>query len=298
MAIMDSRVTSEYKEDAEDPSATLVLSVGLVPSRFAVFAIMKSIFALAFLATTVVAVRRCGSENPSAQHIAISKAFAEQEAAFSLQSDGNYSIQATVPTYFHIVATSTRPADGYLSDATVQSQLRVLNENYAGSGFTFSLAGVDRTVNANWARNGDELGMKRALRKGNYGALNLYFLTSIPYLGVCTFPTTATPGSTTYIRDGCTVLSSTVPGGSETGYNLGKTATHEVGHWLGLYHTFQGGCTSTNDQVADTPAQGGPTSGCPRGADTCSLPGICYERFTPGQITRMTSFYNNYRTRN
>lgn len=116
--------------------------------------------------------------------------------------------------------------------------------------------------------------MKRALRKGNYGALNLYFLTSIPYLGVCTFPTSTTPGSNAYIQDGCTVLHTTVPGGSETGFNLGKTATHEVGHWLGLYHTFQGGCSSTNDQVADTPAQSGPSSGCPIGADTCPAAGV------------------------
>ncbi|KAL2130453.1 hypothetical protein VTI74DRAFT_6382 [Chaetomium olivicolor] len=258
---------------------------------------------------------KCGAPEPDEEHIKISQGFAAKEA--HVFAAGNFTAQAvtTVDVYFHVVASSTSISGGYLTDAMLNAQLDALNSAYAPHSIQFSLKGTTRTVNANWAvdGNGYEMTMKKSLRKGTYRTLNIYFLKDMgDNLGYCYFPTNASPGSTTYIRDGCTVLYSTVPGGSLTNYNLGGTVTHEVGHWFGLYHTFQGGCTGSGDYVSDTPAQASASSGCPIGRDSCpSQPGLdpihnymdysydsCYEEFTAGQQARMHSFFNTYRANN
>ncbi len=131
------------------------------------------------------------------------------------------------------------------------------------------------------------------------------WLVDFKYLGIATFPWDYARNASV---DGIRVHYGSLPGGDIANYNLGETATHEAGHWFGLYHTFQGGCTATNDEVADTPAQAGPTSGCPEGADTCPLPGTdpihnymdysydsCYTQFTAGQTARMQQMFSAYR---
>ena len=83
--------------------------------------------------------------------------------------------------------------------------------------------------------DGNDLAMKKALRKGRYRTLNVYFQKTLgdgDLYGYCTLPQTITPGSDDFFFDGCNILASTVPGGTETNFNLGKTATHEVGHWV------------------------------------------------------------------
>lgn len=173
-----------------------------------------------------------------------------------------------------------------------------MNQDYRGLGFQFTVKAVDHTINSRWASDLDELAMKKKLRTGDYRTLNLYFLPKMSANGYCYFPTTVTSGSDSFYRDGCTIRSDV--------YANGQTTTHEVGHWLGLFHTFQNGCDPVNDMVEDTPALINNWS-CNQDDDTCpEMPGkdpvtnfmsygTCRSEFTAGQTVRMKSMYNKFR---
>jgi hypothetical protein len=217
---------------------------------------------------------------------------------------------ATVPVYIHVMRDAA--GNGDVTDSQITQQIAVLNKTFGGgessaaanTGFTFSLAGTFRYNNTQWHQDKQSSTYRKQTRKGGANALNIW-LVDFGYLGIATFPWdyNRQPGI-----DGIRVQYTSLPGGSETNYNLGETATHEAGHWFGLYHTFQGGCTTTNDEVADTPAQSSPTNGCPTGRDSCSLPGLdpihnymdysydsCYNQFTPDQSTRISNMWTAYR---
>ena len=227
------------------------------------------------------------------------------------------SFKATVPVYFHVV---TDGATGALTDAQIAAQMKVLNNTFAGgeggarTGFSFTLAGVTRTDNAAWFETNpggtDEHSMKQTLHQGGDNALNLYSTTAGAYLGWAYLPDITTKPGQAYL-DGVVIDWESMPGTSTTyagRFDQGETATHEVGHWLNLEHTFFGGCNAKGDFVDDTPAEKTPTSGCPAGKDTCTKPGLdpihnymdysfdsCYTEFTAGQTQRMRDAWLFYR---
>jgi hypothetical protein len=201
-----------------------------------------------------------------------------------------------VDTYIHIIADnqSALPSSpDYVTDYQIRIQFEYLANSFTQASIGFRLRGYTRTINDTWARNGDDTAMKTALRRGSYSALNIYYqarLQSAPgtpgipdgsiLLGFCSLPgpgITATTPAAVYVRDGCNILSGTMPGGAVYGYGQGGSTVHEVGHWNGLLHTFQGnscGSQAYGDYVADTPQEATSTSGCPRGKDSCPNSGV------------------------
>jgi Pregnancy-associated plasma protein-A len=236
------------------------------------------------------------------------------ERAAAGQPVSPQAVGGVVQVYFHVINSGNLESQGNLTTSQISAQMDVLNAAFgAQTGFSFELANVTRTTNASWYTMSPgstaEAQAKSALRVGGADVLNIY--SANPgggLLGWATFPSdyAAQPKS-----DGVVVLYSSVPGGSAAPYNLGDTATHEVGHWFGLYHTFQGGCSKTNDQVSDTPAERAAAYGCPVGRDSCARrtqPGLdpitnfmdytddsCMDRFSAGQDTRMDSLFQQYR---
>ncbi|TFK70945.1 metalloprotease [Pluteus cervinus] len=222
---------------------------------------------------------------------------------------------AGIPVYFHVIAMNQTEDAGWVPLEQIQAQMEVLNSDDAPVGVQYNLVKVNYVINPDWFISAgpsmpQQDQMKAALREGGADSLNIYTVSFqdpaiTGLLGYSTFPWDYAGNPQ---DDGVVVLFSSLPGGSTENYNLGRTVTHEVGHWLGLFHPFQGGCDGDGDLVDDTPAEASPAEGCPVSRDTCSSPGVdpvhnfmdysydsCMSGFTPGQIDRAQSQIRSFR---
>jgi hypothetical protein len=256
-------------------------------------------------------ISRCAvNDPPGAEQLVI-------DEAASKAKDSNGMV--TIPVYWHIITTAS---GGGNVAPLVPAQMQVLNDTYTSSGFTFSLQNVQVVANDAWffAEQGsaEEAAMKAALRTGGPDALNIYTTNGDVYLGWATLPF--------FYKffpsyDGVVLWWAAMPGTGLSGpapeepdgvltYDQGDTGTHEVGHWLGLNHTFAGGCTHPGDSIKDTPTEAEPQFFCVardscvgppfRGTDPITnfmdyVDDVCMDNFTSEQTKRMRKHWHAFR---
>ena len=237
----------------------------------------------------------------------------------------------TVPVYIHVIHGKKR-TERRIGKYAARRMFATLKAGYAGAqnpaagatSFTFKLRRITISRNAAWYHAAPysraDRQMKSRLHRGKARVLNIYVnrpkSQGVLLLGFSMFPwqRAARPRF-----DGVTISDTSLPGGRARGYNQGDTVIHETGHWLGLLHTFEGGC-SDGDGVADTPAEASASFTCEEGRNTCPLDPVtgqvvddgapdpihnfmdysydyCMNSFTPGQNARMVAAYMRYRAR-
>ena len=263
--------------------------------------------------------------------------------AVKAQRSNGVSIITTLPVVFHILTDEV--GNENLSEAVIQAQIDQLNLDFgngAGSSYTvatdtevrFCLAqqnetevtmfepGINRITDYDdgpFSMSDFENTIKPATQWDPTRYLNIWLANlESPLLGYAQFPVSSglsglnfppEPANT----DGVVILSSSVgsvasPNPLGGSYGLGRTLTHELGHWFGLRHIWgdSGNC-SNDDFCADTPDATTSNGGCPT-VDSCPSDGLgadmvenymdytndaCMDTFTADQKTRIQAVLAN-----
>jgi len=222
-----------------------------------------------------------------------------------------------IPVVVHIIHKNDGTGD--LDNDRIRRQIQVLNEDYAAmkgtigeNGFNtkiqFKLMDITRTANDNWHDDNDEVEYKTNLGWDQRRYCNIYVNSASGYLGYAYY---AQDSSAVGVLDGIVMLYEAFGGRDEGSapYNQGRTLVHEMGHYLGLQHTFEGNACNntyqTGDRIVDTPAEENEHYECTQ-TDTCGTPDpiynymnytpdSCMNQFTEEQANRMVCSLLNYR---
>jgi len=250
-----------------------------------------------------------------------------------------------IPVVVHVIHNGEGDVTN-IPEAQILSQIKVLNNDYqrlnadasatptvfqpvaAGIDLEFVLAKQDPDglptngiVRVRGGKNGWTVDDEYLLKSQSYWPsdkyLNIWVVNQTDsYIGYAQFPPSNLPGLDGFPNEALTdgvVIDYRVFGSIDDGnfnldsqFNKGRTATHEVGHYLGLLHTFEGGCTGPNDYVTDTPALSSETRNCPsHPATSCNnitkmfqnyldyTNDACMNLFTAGQIERVVNVLEN-----
>ncbi len=231
----------------------------------------------------------------------------------------------TIPVVVHVVYKTNAQN---ISDAQIQSQIDVLNEDFrrmnadangqwsqgADTNIEFCLATVDPSGNPTNGINRVSTTKKSFrtnddVKKSSRGGADAWDTGSYLNMWVCNLSNSILgyaqfPGGNPS-TDGVVMLYTAFGRTGNVGapYDLGRTATHEVGHWLNLRHIWGDGGCSVDDFVSDTPVSDGANYGCATGHVSCGTVDMvenymdysndaCMNLFTEGQSARMNAIFS------
>ncbi|WP_445453026.1 M43 family zinc metalloprotease [Flavobacterium sp. 25HG05S-40] len=249
----------------------------------------------------------------------------------------------TIPVVVYIIHDGTTLTN--ISDAQVNDQMAALNNYFYSTGIKFCLAtkvngtGSIPTVNTTDVQTTPGIiHINNATLSNHYSTAQLPLvatanpqITKERYIRIWVVksidgPNSGTAGysmfpNTSPVFDGIVMRYNVFGNGNPNllaNYNLGKVLAHEVGHYLFLYHTFEGGCSTyfndcsmDGDRVCDTPRVASPNFNCVTGTNSCpETPAIpddlsnymdygnnnCQDHFSNGQIERMLNVLQSSRS--
>lgn len=233
-----------------------------------------------------------------------------------------------IPVVFNVLYRTTAQN---VSLAQLQSQIDVLNEDYSATNADYNLTSTYQSVKSGDIQirfvldqvirkqtNKTSWSTNNAMKKSAQGGINPTSPTTKLNIWVCNmgggilgyaqFPGGASSTDGVVLDDNATGRTGT----AAAPFNKGRTATHEVGHWLNLRHIW-GDATCGNDQVGDTPLHNTANYGCPAAGhkSTCSGTPVemtmnymdysddaCMYMFSVGQKTRMLATFASGGPRN
>lgn len=240
-----------------------------------------------------------------------------------------------IPVVVHVLMDNSC-TQGVISDALVQSGIDIMNEDFLALAGTngqngvnslieFYLATVDpmgnpttgitRDCNSTWFNDGGSYWNTLAWDPHNY--LNIYTNQASGALGYVPFlPADGGGALVGTAQDRVVILWDSFGRDAPIGppFDQGRTATHELGHYFGLEHVFNGGCGNaaqcytTGDLICDTEPDQTSHFGCPNGATSCGgervpienymeyTDDLCMELFTTEQMRRMRCSLEFYRS--